>query len=56
MSHTISLSLRPDPASFGREGKEVKDRGDQEEGSNCTVVTMFLFCFFLKPQMTHISL
>ncbi len=27
MSHTISLSLRPDPANFGREGKEVKDRG-----------------------------
>lgn len=28
MSHTISLSLRPDPASFLEEkGKEVKDRG-----------------------------
>lgn len=27
MSHTISLSPRPDPASFGRLGKEVKDRG-----------------------------
>ncbi len=30
MSHTISLSLRPDPASFGREGKEVKDWGFRE--------------------------
>lgn len=27
MSHTISLSLRSDPASFRGEGKEVKDRG-----------------------------
>lgn len=55
MSHTISLSLRPDPASFRRDGREVKGRG-LREGSNCMVVTMFLFCFFLKPQMTHISL
>lgn len=27
MFHTISLSPRPDPASLGREGKGVKDRG-----------------------------
>lgn len=34
----------------------MKDWGFRRGGSNCMVVTMFLFCFFLKPQMTHISL
>lgn len=27
MSHAISLSLRADPSSFGRQGEDVKDGG-----------------------------
>lgn len=36
MSHAISLSLRADPSSFGRQGKDVK-AGGVGEGSNCMV-------------------
>lgn len=52
MSHTISLSLRADPPSFGRQGKEeeVKGRGFGE-GSNCMVSdSVFVLVFSLNPK------
>lgn len=55
MSHTISLSLHPDPSRFGRQGKEVKDRGF-EEGVKLYASDSVFVLVFLKPQMTHISL
>lgn len=50
MSHAISLSLRTDPPSFGRQGKEVKGWG-LGEGSNCTVSdSVFVLVFSLNPK------
>lgn len=47
------LKPEPRPSAFLEENGEW---GVQRGVLNCMVVTMFLFCFFLKPQMTHISL